>query len=146
MNKIFVIIYMAFCYIVVGSCSGSQHSLSYYKSHLDEIKIPSSDSIITISNGKIMLSKDEGESGDYVNLYLQYYKNNKLQYYKRISRFFNSLCYDGVLEESEEYNVKGTQIKLKKRILKDENGNKVDSTVCQLPYRFPFKLTYILNE
>lgn len=106
MNKIFVIIYMAFCYIVVGSCSGSQHSLSFYKSHLDEIKIPSSDSIITISNGKIMLSKDGGESGDYVNLYLQYYKNNKLQYYKRISRFFNSLCYDGVLEESEEYNVK----------------------------------------
>ena len=93
-----------------------------------------------------MLSKDEGESGDYVNLYLQYYKNNKLQYYKRISRFFNSLCYDGVLEESEEYNVKGTQIKLKKRILKDENGNKVDSTGCQLPYRFPFKLTYILKN
>ena len=145
MNKLFIIVYVILLYSC-WSCSGSQHSLSYYKSHLDEIKIPSSDSIITISNGKIMLSKDEGESGDYVNLHLQYYKNNKLQYYKRISRFFNSLCYDGVLEESEEYNVKGTQIKLKKRNLKDENGNKVDSTGCQFPYRFPFKLTYILNE
>ena len=121
MNKLFIIVYIILLY-GCWSCSGSQHSLSYYKSHLDET------------------------SGDYVNLHLQYYKNNKLQYYKRISRFFNSLCYDGVLEESEEYNVKGTQIKLKKRILKDENGNKVDSTGCQFPYRFPFKLTYILNE
>jgi hypothetical protein len=48
--------------------------------------------------------------------------------------------------ESEEYEVKGTQINLKNRIIKDENGNNVDSTGCQFPYRLQFKLTYTLNE
>jgi hypothetical protein len=113
---------------------------------LDEIESLDSDSIVTIRNGKVMLSKEEGESGDYINFHLQYYKNNKLQYYKRVSKFFNSICYDGVLVESEEYEVKGTQINLKNRIIKDENGNNVDSTGCQFPYRLPFKLTYTLNE
>ena len=140
------LIIISFCIFALASCSGPYHSLSYFKSHLDEIEPLNSDSIITIRNGKVMLSKEEGESGDYINFHLQYYENNKLQYYKRVSKFFNSICYDGVLVESEEYEVKGTQTKLKKRILKDENGNNIDSIGCQFPYRFPFKLTYTLNE
>ena len=139
-------IIISFCFLALESCSGSYHSLSYFKSHLDEIESLDSDSIVTIRNGKVMLSKEEGESGDYINFHLQYYQDNKLKYYKRVSKFFNSLCYDGVLVESEEYEVKGTQIKLKNRIIKDENGNNIDSTGCQFPYRFPFKLTYTLNE
>ena len=146
MNKVFYLFYISFCFLALESCSDSHHNLSYFKSHLDEIEPLNSDSIITIRNGKVMLSKEEGESGDYINCHLQYYENNKLQYYKRVSKFFNSICYDGVLVESEEYEVKGTQIKLKNRIIKDENGNNVDSIGCQFPYRFPFKLTYTLNE
>ena len=96
-------IIISFCLLALESCSGSYHSLSYFKSHLDEIEPLDSDSIVTIRNGKVMLSKEEGESGDYINFHLQYYKNNKLQYYKRVSKFFNSICYDGVLVESEEY-------------------------------------------
>ena len=137
---------ISFCFFALESCLAPYHSLSYFKSHLDEIESLDSDSIITIRNGKVMLSKEEGESGDYINYHLQYYENNKLQYYKRVSKFFNSLCYDGVLEECEEYDVKDTQIILKNRILRDENGKKIDSTDCQFPYRFPFKLTYTLNE
>ena len=140
------LIIISFCFFALESCLVPYHSLSYFKSHLDEIESLDSDSIITIRNGKVMLSKEEGESGDYINFHLQYYENNKLQYYKRVSKFFNSICYDGVLVESEEYEVKGTQTKLKNRIIKDENGNNIDSIGCQFPYRFPFKLTYTLNE
>ena len=146
MNKVFYLFYISFCFLALESCSDSHHNLSYFKSHMDEIESLDSDTIITIQDGKIMLSKEEGESGDYINFHLQYYQDNKLKYYKRVSKFFNSLCYDGVLEESEEYDVKDTQIILKNRILRDENGKKIDSTDCQFPYRLPFKLTYALNE
>ncbi len=74
------LIIISFCIFALASCSGSYHSLSYFKSHLDEIESLDSDSIVTIRNGKVMLSKEEGESGDYINFHLQYYENNKLQY------------------------------------------------------------------
>ncbi|MBQ2056203.1 MAG: hypothetical protein II489_07900, partial [Bacteroidaceae bacterium] len=114
-------------------------------SHLDEFEISDSDSIVVIPDGKILLSKEAGESGNYVNFHLQYYQNNRLKYYKRISRFFNSLCVDGVLVESEEYDVNGTSLELKKRTIRDENGKKINPAGCQFPYRFPFSLTYNLK-
>ncbi len=132
-------------FFLVESCSVPHKSLSYFKSHLDEFEISDSDSIVVIPDGKILLSKEAGESGDYVNFHLQYYQNNRLKYYKRISRFFNSLCVDGVLVESEEYDVNGTSLELKKRTIRDENGKKINPAGCQFPYRFPFSLTYNLK-
>ena len=146
MNKHRFIICMLWCCLAAVSCSESHKNVAYFKSHLGEIEISNSDSIIILPEGKVLLTKEEGESGDYINLHMQYYEDNKLKYYKRVSKFFNSLCYDGIVIESEEYDIDGFNKALKSKTLTDENGTTINPTGCQFPYRYPFELTYILNE
>ena len=139
------VLILLLCVFLFVSCSSSRRSISYYKSHLDEIELCTSDSMILLTSGKVLLTKEEGESGDYINIHLQYYEDNKLKYYKRVSKFFNSLCYDGVVIESEEYDIDGFQKKMKKKTFRDMNGKKINPAVCQFPYRYPFELTYTLR-
>lgn len=146
MSKSIVFHLLLLCILVMEGCTASLHSFSYAKSHIEEYEVANTGTVVFLSNGKILLTKDEGESGDYVTMHLQYYKNNRLKYYKRVSKFFNSLCFDGVLIESEEYKIKGDQLILKSRLITDENKNRIDTTDCQFPYRYPFTLTYILDE
>jgi len=148
MNKAFSFNYLLLllCVCLLQSCTIFNQNSPYFKSHLEEIVISNTDSIIYLKKGKVLITKEEGESGDYINYHLQFYKNNELKYYKRISKFFNSLCYNGVIVESEEYSFVGANKKLERRTVKDENGNKINPAECQFPYRFPFEFTYILNE
>lgn len=86
----------------------------------------------------------EGESGDWVNEHIQYYDGNKqLVAYKRISKFFNSLCYEGVLKEETLYSVSNKKKNKEKHVFYKEDGSILKDTLnCQFPYRFEYNLLY----
>lgn len=146
MNKFTFIVFSVLGVLNVCSCTKNFSSLSCFKSNMKDIELLDSDTLITFEKGKVMFNIDEGESGDYKNIYTQFYINDELCYFIRTSKFFNSICYDGVLTETEEYEVADHQLKLIKRTCKDEEGNDVNPEECQFSYRHPFNLTFTLNE
>lgn len=85
-----------------------------------------------------------GESGDFINEHIQYYDENKrLVAYKRVSKFFNSVCYDGVLEEETLYAVSGKCISMEKHTFHKEDGSLFEDTLdCIFNYRFKYELSY----
>ena len=142
MRKFLIII------LVLSLCGCASTNYQYYVGKGDRIlEEQYSDSLIVRHvSDEICIYKDmeEGESGDYLNIHIQYYNGNrKLVAYKRITRFFNSLCYDGVLTEMTLYSIHDKNSKREKHCLHKENGNLlVDTLDCQFPYRFDYKLLY----
>ena len=83
-----------------------------------------------------------GESGDYTNIHIQYYDaDRRLVAYKRISYFFNSLCYDGVLTEVSLYSFDGEAPQEEIHSFHREDGSVLEDTLhCQFPYRYDYQL------
>lgn len=88
----------------------------------------------------------KGESGDWRNTHIQYYNSKgELVGYKRLSGFFNSLCYDDVLWEISVYSFSKGAKKLETHEIVTGNGITIKDTLeCQFPYRYPYQLTLSL--
>ena len=132
----------------LASCTSKDYS--YYIQKGDALlgESQSDSTIIRCVTPEMTVIKEviEGESGDWRNTHIQYYNSNgKLVGYKRLSGFFNSLCYDDVLWEISVYSFsKGVQ-KLEKHEIVTGNGITIKDTLeCQFPYRYPYQLTLSL--
>ena len=91
----------------LASCTTNDYSYYIQKGDalLDEKQ--SNSSIIRCDTPEMTVIKEviEGESGDWKNTHIQYYNSKgKLVGYKRLSGFFNSMCYDDVLWEISVYS------------------------------------------
>lgn len=142
MNRYFIV----FLLLVCNGCTSIHYQ--YYVDKGDGfIKDSCSNSLNVqyISNDFCVYKETiEGESGDWVNEHIQYYdENKKLVAYKRISKFFNSLCYEGILTEESLYSVSDKNKNLKKHAFYKEDGSILKDTLnCQFPYRFEYDLFY----
>ena len=125
-----------------------QHNYQYYVDRGDKIMNDYySDSLkVQYSSKEFCIYKEtiEGESGDFINEHIQYYNGNKgLVAYKRISKFFNSVCYEGMLIEETLYSIAGESINIKKHTFHKDDGSLLEDTLdCVFNYRFEYELLY----
>lgn len=142
MSKLFIAFLLLTCY----GCMSANYQ--YYVDRGDKIvDYFYSDSLKVqyISNDFCIYKETiEGESGDFINEHIQYYNGNKeLVAYKRISKFFNSVCYDGMLIEKTLYSISGENISIKKHTFHKEDGSLLKDTLdCVFNYRFKYELLY----
>jgi hypothetical protein len=142
MNKVFIIILFSLCYW----CTPINYQ--FYVDKGDEIiKELYSDSLnVQYASKDFCIYKEtiEGESGDFINEHIQYYNGNKeLVAYKRISIFFNSICYDGALKEETLYSISNRTLNMEKQAFYKEDGSLFEDTLdCEFNYRFEYKLHY----
>jgi len=142
MNKLFVIILLFMCYGCVTI------NYQYYVDKGDRLineSFPDSLNVQYVSKDFCIYKEiKEGESGDWVNEHIQYYDGNKkLVAYKRISKFFNSLCYEGMLKEECLYSISNKKKNKEKHVFYKEDGSILKDTLdCQFPYGFEYDLLY----
>ena len=131
--------------VCLYGCVVTDHYL-YYIEKGDKMveRIDTGSIIIKYSSDEISVYKEiiEGESGDYINVHTQYYdKNKKLVAYKRVSSFFNSYCYEGILKEVTLYSIRHDTPKIEKHTIYREDGSIFKDTLnCTFNYRFEYKL------
>ena len=131
--------------VFLYGCMVTDHYL-YYIEKGDKMieRMDTSSAIIQCSSDEISVYKEiiEGESGDYINVHTQYYdKHKRLVAYKRVSSFFNSYCYDGILKEVTLYSIHHEIPKIEKHTIYREDGSIFKDTLnCTFPYRFEYKL------
>lgn len=142
MNKLFISILLFVCH----GCTPIDYQ--YYVNKGDRFindSFPNSLNVQYVSKDFCIYKETvEGESGDWVNEHIQYYdKNKKLVAYKRISKFFNSLCYEGLLKEESLYSISNKKKNEEKHVFYKEDGSILKDTLkCQFPYRFGYDLSY----
>lgn len=137
------IIYL-FVFITICSCSSYQ----YYVSKGDNLLYKQKDSInskdsLFSADVSVIRETIEGESGDYTNTYTQYYdRKGYLVAFVSVSRFFNSGCYDGCIEEKTIYSVRNDKLKKESYHLCNDKGENIKDTIsCVFNYRFEYKIT-----
>jgi len=140
-----------FCVISVILCSCISTNYIYYVDKGDKILDLFVDSLnVQYTSEDICVFKEtvEGESGDFINIHIQYYdKNKKLVAYKRISSFFNSNCYDGVLKEIAIYSICNKTPKMEEYSIYKENGSPFKDTLnCMFNYDLEYKLNFDYPE
>lgn len=137
---------LLFCVFLSNSCMSKNYQ--YYIEEGDRILNECYTDVVNVQyeSDEICVIKEtiEGESGDFLNVYIQYYDSNrKLVAYKRISNFFNSICYEGILREESLYSINNQILKKEKHIIYKEDGSILNDTLdCVFNYRNNYKVLF----